>query len=59
MLLRSHGIAGAPAWAGMLAGEGMGRAAGKSFWQSDITAICNLKCDLEKIFSRFVDTFLM
>jgi hypothetical protein len=31
MLLRSHGIAGARACAGMLAGEGMGRAARKSF----------------------------
>ena len=57
--LWSRGIAGAHAWTVMLAGEGIGKAAGKSFWQSDIAAICNLKCDLEKIFSRFVNTFLM
>ena len=57
--LWSRGIAGARSWPGMLAGEGIGRAAGKSFWQSDIAAICNLKCDLEKIFSRLVNAFLM
>ena len=57
--LRSRGIAGARSLAVMLAGEGIGRAAGKSFRHSDIAAICNLKCDLEKIFSRFVNTFLM
>jgi hypothetical protein len=34
-------------------------AAGISFWNHDVAAICNFKCDLDKIFSRFVDSFLM
>jgi hypothetical protein len=36
-----------------------GGACGKSFWYGDIAAIRNLKCNLAKIISRFVDTFLM
>jgi len=35
----------------------MGRSAGKSFWNHDVAAICNLKCNQDKISSRLLTLF--
>ena len=45
--------------AGILAGVEIRVSSEKSFRHSDIAAVCNFQCNLDKIIFRFIDTFLM